>query len=69
MRNDVYDIIEKNRYIEFKAKDIPFSSSTSVDGEMKILNTKKRVTFKVKTAVMKTGWHYRACRCRCRGEN
>lgn len=55
VRDDLYNIIEKNRYIEFKAENISIGSSASVKGDMKILNTKKKVSFKVNMASIKSG--------------
>ena len=47
VRDDVYDIIPKNRYIEFRAKSYKRNSPT-ITGELKILKTKRQVTLKVK---------------------
>ncbi len=48
VRDDVYDIIPKNRYIEFRASSYKRNSPT-IKGELKILKTKRQVTLKVKT--------------------
>lgn len=45
VRNKVYDIVEKNRYITFKAKKAKLSDK-KVKGKLKILKTTKNVSFK-----------------------
>ena len=52
VRDDVYDIVEKNRYIEFWAKNYPLDSRRH-KGKLKILKTKRSVALDVQSKVLK----------------
>ena len=52
VRNDVYDIVEKNRYIEFWAKNYPLDSPRHT-GKLKILKTKRNITLDIQSKTSK----------------
>ncbi len=54
VRNDVYDIVPENRYIEFRAKNFSLKKASTLKGSLKILKTKKEVIFQVKKKTVKT---------------
>ena len=58
VRNDVYDIIPENRYVEFWGEAIPWQKKSAsamfpIKGKLKILKTKKDASFQIKPKLMK----------------
>ena len=51
VRNDVYDIVKKNRYIEFWAKNYPLDSARH-KGKLKILKSKRNVTLDIQSKIL-----------------
>lgn len=54
VRSDTYDIIEKNRYIEFRASSPLNLNSRKIKGNLKILKTSKTITLNAETKPLKT---------------
>ena len=52
VRNDVYDIVEKNRYITFKAAKFS-TGDRKISGKLKILKTTKKIKLKSKIKPLK----------------
>ena len=52
VRNDVYDIVKKNRYIEFWAKNYSLGSP-QYKGKLKILKTKRNITLNIQSKMLK----------------
>ena len=53
-RDDLYEIVPANRYIQFTSKNFS-PNDKNIKGELKILKTKKNITLDSKVGIMKIG--------------
>ena len=54
IRDDLYEIVPHNRYIQFTSRDFSLNDG-KIKGELKILKTKKKITLNSKVSIMKMG--------------